>query len=81
MKFDGVGCELSVLKKAEKGDYLIIRIVETNGKNSKGTLYLKGTLIECDLMEWNDLGKKKVIENSFTFKLNAFEIRTYKFIG
>ena len=79
LKLDGAGCELSVLKKAEKGDYLIIRIVETNGRRSKVTLHLKGTLIECDLIEWNDLGKKKVVANSFTFNLNAFEIRTYKF--
>ena len=50
----GDGLELSVLKKAEKEDVCIIRIVETAGRESTGSLELNGTITECDLMELKD---------------------------
>ena len=70
--------ELTVLKKAEKEDCWIVRIVETHGRNSKGNLNLKGTVAECNLIEWENLGEPKSVENELALDLSPFEIKTYK---
>ena len=76
---DTNGVSLEVVKKAEKEDCYIIRVVETKGKISEGTLVFKSdvelmetNLIEWENNEWENSGRsKKVI-------LNPFEIKTYK---
>ena len=78
IKLLGQGLELSVLKKAEKEDTWILRIVETLGRTSSGSVHFKGKLVECDLMEWNELGESHSVEDSFDLTLDPFEIRTYK---
>jgi len=80
VKLDGNGLELSVLKKGEKEDYLIIRIVETSGRHSTGSLKLNGTLTECDFMEWNDTGSQTNVEGSIPLCFSPFEIKTFKFV-
>ena len=74
----GEGLELTVLKKAEKEDLWIVRIVEIHGRNSKGTLNLKGTVAECNLIEWENLGEPISVENELALDLSPFEIKTYK---
>ncbi len=72
----GSGVSLEVLKKAEKRDDLIIRLVESFGKETKATLKLRdenASLVEVDLMEWNDLQTLKVPEVA----MKPFEIRTF----
>ena len=44
---NGEGLELSVLKKAEKEDAWIIRIIETHGRVSSGSFELSGEIVEC----------------------------------
>lgn len=78
LKLMGDGLELSVLKKAEKEDQLIIRIVETHGRRSTGSIQLKGLLAECDLMEWHDIDSPINIDGEYEISLSPFEIRTYK---
>ncbi len=78
VKLFGDGLELSVLKKAEKEDCLIIRIIETLGKRSKGSILINGTITECDLMEWNEVAKPIILEGELEINLTPFEIRTYK---
>jgi alpha-mannosidase len=80
VKLDGNGLELTVLKKGEKEDYLIIRIVETSGRHSTGSLKLNGTLTECDFMEWNDTGSQTNVEGSMPLSFSPFEIKTFKFV-
>lgn len=75
----GSGLELTVLKKAEKYNGWIIRINETLGRLSSGTLLLNGALQECDLMEWSDLGKKIQVQKKIDIDLHPFEIKTYRF--
>ena len=65
-------------KKAEKEDSWIVRIVETHGRNSKGTLKLKGAVTECNLIEWENLGEPKSVENELALDLSPFEVKTYK---
>ena len=74
----GDGLELSVLKKAEKEDVCIIRIVETAGRESTGSLELNGTITECDLMELKNIGAPESVKNETEISLLPFEIKTYK---
>ena len=78
IQLSGEGLELSVLKKAEKEDCWIVRIVETHGRNSRGTLHFKGSINECNLIEWENLDKKENVQGEFLMDLSPFEIKTYK---
>ena len=78
IKLFGEGLELSVFKKAEKEDVWVLRIIETLGKKSSGSVQFNGELVECDLMEWSDLGESHLIEDSFNLTLEPFEIKTFK---
>ena len=78
LSLSGEGLELTVLKKAEKEDLWVVRIVETHGRNSKGSLSLQGTVMECNLMEWEDLSDPVSVENELALDLSPFEIKTYK---
>jgi len=75
---NGDGLELSVLKKAEKEDLWIIRIIERAGRDSSGFLEMKGTLTECDLMEWNNVDTPVSAKGKIPIRLAPFEIKTYK---
>jgi len=78
---DGDGLELAVLKKAEKDqDTLVVRIIETRGRYSKGTLRASGKLVECDVIEWNDLDSQKEINGSLDVEFSPFQIRTFKLV-
>ncbi|MEC9456599.1 MAG: glycoside hydrolase family 38 C-terminal domain-containing protein, partial [Candidatus Neomarinimicrobiota bacterium] len=79
IRLEGAGIELSVLKKAEKEDELILRIIETHGRKSNGLLYIQGTLAECDLMEWKQIGGKIKVDESIQLDLEPFEIRTFRY--
>jgi alpha-mannosidase len=78
LKLIGDGLELSVLKKAEKENVWILRVVETHGRVSSGSVQINGEVTECDLMEWNELGVPQTVKGSFELTLDPFEIRTYK---
>ena len=78
LSLSGEGLELTVLKKAEKEDLWVVRIVETHGRNSKGSLSLQGTVMECNLMEWEDFSDPVSVENELALDLSPFEIKTYK---
>ena len=78
LSLSGEGLELTVLKKAEKEDLWVVRIVETHGRNSKGSLSLQGTVMECNLMEWEDFSDPVSVENELALDLLPFEIKTYK---
>ncbi len=74
----GEGVELAVLKRAEKDDKLIVRLVETRGLHAKGTLRVAGdaAITPVDLMEWNEVGT--ATKGAADFELTPFEIRTYR---
>ena len=80
IKLTGEGLELTVLKKAEKEDCWIVRIVETHGRNSKGSLHFHGSITECNLIEWEDLIDTENVQDEFSIELSPFEIRTYKIL-
>jgi alpha-mannosidase len=79
-RVEGDGLSLEVVKKAEKEDCLILRVVETLGRQSKGKLLIDhpgATLIETHLMEWED-GDEINCDGSVEIDLKPFEIRTWK---
>ena len=78
ISFIGKGIEISAIKKCEFKNDLIIRAVETLGRNSKGDIQFKGDLTETNLMEQKNISFKKNIENSFKIKLKPFEIKTFR---
>jgi alpha-mannosidase len=81
-RIEGRGVSLEVVKKAEKEKCLIVRLVETDGRQSSCRLYTgrKATLVETNLMEWTD-GKAVRCNGSVKLTLKPFEIRTYKVKG
>jgi alpha-mannosidase len=78
---DSDGISLEVLKKAEKEDCLVIRLVETKGCRSKGTLCFTkdfSKVVRTNLIEWTDEEELDLSSGSLEIKLCPFEIRTYK---
>jgi alpha-mannosidase len=74
------GISLEVVKRAEKDNSIILRLVETKGCYSEGTMEVinKNTkLTETDMLEWNDSG---IIDSTQPINLifQPFEIRTYR---
>jgi len=79
-KVEGLGISLETIKKAEKSDSLIIRLVETTGSNSKGLLRFNKypvRISETNLIEWEE-NEEYLISDHYEIRLKPFEIRTYK---
>ncbi|MBI4977908.1 MAG: alpha-mannosidase [Spirochaetes bacterium] len=73
----GDGVSITAVKKAEKEECHIVRIVETCGKHTTAVLKAAGTVTETNLMEWEN-GAKLDAKNGAAIELSPFEIRTYK---
>ena len=56
----------------------VVRIIETHGRASSGSIDFNGKIIECDLMEWEDYGEYEKVDSSYVVSLNPFEIKTFK---
>ncbi len=79
----GDGVSLEVVKRAEKSDALILRIVETKGRHTTGTLKLaKNSGIKkvsfTNAIEWTDDGELKATKGEYSFALKPFQIITLK---
>ena len=66
-------CEYNSVKNE-----IIIRAVETLGRNSVGNIYFNGNIIETNLLEKKDINKIKRVKEKYRLKLKPFEIKTYK---
>jgi len=80
LRIEGDGVVMTALKRAEKEDCLIARLVEIRGCRSRATIVLETSvrrIVECDLLEWNEL---REIEsgNRIDLTLTPFEIKTFK---
>jgi alpha-mannosidase len=74
------GLSMEVLKKAEKENCIVIRLVETKGHTSNGILKVhlpKARLVETNLLEWTE-GKTINCAEPVEITMRPFEIRTYK---
>jgi len=80
-RLDSDGISLEVVKRAEKDDSLILRLVEFRGQYSSGTLRFDPKPVkvcETDLMEWNDTKSLNLTGNTAELELKPFEIRTLR---
>ena len=72
--------EFAVLKRAEKEDALIVRLVEQRGVRCEATVTIApgaGRLFETNLMEWNDLGE---VDTGKPIAFSPFAMRTFKLV-
>jgi len=79
---EGDGVSIEVIKKAEKEECIVVRLVEAFGSQSKIQLKLCSAIskvVETNLIEWEELSST---ENSGSLELSfkPFEIRTFKLI-
>ena len=77
---EGEGVSMEVLKKAEKEEAYILRVVETRGGRTTGVLktsLAQATWTETDLMEGKD-GEVRPFDGDKEFSLFPFEIKTFK---
>ena len=75
------GVSLEVVKKAEKEDCVVIRLLETHGTDSTARLNFRDSgvkLVETNLMEWTDDGEVPVSGKTAELRFKPFEIRTFK---
>jgi alpha-mannosidase len=79
LTLEGDGLELTVLKKAEKTNHLVFRVVERLGRKTSGYIHLNGKLTECDLIEWKKLKEQINVKQKLKLNFNPFEIKTFLF--
>ncbi len=75
---DGEGVALEVLKKAEKTENRVIRLVERRGAETTARIALRdkaARLVETDLLEWHRLADRG--SNAVEIAMKPFEIRTF----
>ncbi|HRY55013.1 MAG TPA: glycoside hydrolase family 38 C-terminal domain-containing protein [Spirochaetia bacterium] len=80
VRAQGEGFSVEALKKAERGEALVLRLVENRGLGAKalvsgGGAY--GRLVETDLVEWAE-GEARSLAAPAEIELKPFEIRTFK---
>ncbi len=75
---EGRDVTLAVLKKAEKEECRVIRLVETAGRFSKATLHTRAALVETDLLEWRDGKRLEPAAGKVELEFRPFEIKTFK---
>jgi alpha-mannosidase len=76
---DSADIGLEVLKKAEKDNCLILRVVERRGRKSAAIIRLTDSNLKLkttDLMEWND--SSNAVGGELKLTLKPFEIKTFK---
>lgn len=76
---DGADVSLEAMKKAEKSDHLVLRLVETGGRESSASLVFRKPveIVETDLLEWHECGETRS-GTAFDIRFSPFEIKTFK---
>ena len=72
--------EFAVLKRAEKEDALVVRLVEQRGVRCRARIAVApgaGRLVETNLMEWDDLGE---VDTAKPLDFAPFAMRTFKLV-
>ncbi|MBQ4329594.1 MAG: alpha-mannosidase [Lentisphaeria bacterium] len=70
---------LEVLKKAEKSNHPVIRLVENSGRKSDGVLHFSSAVravIPCNMIEW-EAGTAIPVSGELPITLDGFKIATY----
>ena len=77
---DSDNVTLEVVKKAEKEDCIIIRMLETKGEAANAVLNLNGNykVIGTNLMEWTEEEEYAVFDGKVALDFKPFELKTLK---
>ena len=70
--------ELAALKKAEKEDCAVVRLVERGGRHSAAVLHTACRLVETGLTEWEDGAELTPVDGRIVVTFRPFEIKTFK---
>lgn len=70
--------ELAALKKAEKENCWVIRLVERGGRHSSAVIHTSCRLVETDLTEWPDGAERSPVDGRIQVTFRPFEIKTFK---
>lgn len=79
---NGDGVAIEVLKRAEKSDDFVVRLVEQRGRRGSCRLVFApgiSAAAECDLLEWRDLAELQVTNHGVDLEFTPFEIKTVRF--
>ncbi|MEA4862080.1 MAG: alpha-mannosidase [Victivallaceae bacterium] len=76
---EGGTVELSALKRGYRTGNRILRLAETQGRNTKTTVVLKtsGRLIETNMIEWSRGKAFSAPDNRIELEFKPFEVRTF----
>lgn len=77
--FEGEGVELAVLKKADSGEGLAVRLAERRGREARGTLRVLrpgAKIVPCLATELSDTGPAEPAPAVMSFR--PFEIKTFR---
>ena len=77
---DSDNVTLEVVKKAEKEDCIVIRMLETKGEAANAVLNLNGSykVIGTNLMEWTEEEEYAVFDGKVALDFKPFELKTLK---
>lgn len=81
-RWEGAGVTLEVVKRAEKDDAAVVRLVERLGRDSAGTFTLPAGMVleETNLIEW-ERGARVPVENGVArVAFTPFQIRTFRVV-
>ncbi len=81
-RIESEGVTLEILKRAEKDDSRIVRLVETQGMPSEAVLRFKDkktSVSETNPLEWTRGKKLKLTDGALKLSFRPFEIRTFRF--
>ncbi len=78
-KIESGAISLEVVKKAENSQARTLRVIETKGRHSTGTLIIPGAkkLTETNLLEWTHEADYPIADGRAELKLKPFEIKTF----
>ena len=80
-RMESEGIRLEAVKRAEKDDSLILRLVEIRGRHSGGILRFSGfpsKVSETDLLEWERGRSLELRDHTLELELKPFEIKTLR---
>ena len=80
-RIESEGVSLEVIKKAERDDSVIVRLVEIRGRHSQAALHFAKPVVqvtETDLMEWHDSAPLPLQDHRLRLTLKPFEIMTLR---
>ncbi len=75
---------VSIMKKAEDNDDIILRLYETDGKDTLAKITLNipcGSYVETDLLEQPIGEEKQIVGKSISLELKPYEIKTLRIKG